>query len=234
MARKKQPQLKRVRSKATYEQLVKVEQKDGRTNKRPKALRVHELYVADRVFQWRLPKKNWFEDERHTQELVRVISEHKKPLDPILVTAIGAKFYVVDGHHRVDAYHTVGWTRPVPVEYFEGGLNEARVEAFKRNSKNKLSMTREDKYEGAWRLVKEGEHTQVQIAAITTVSVRTISTMGSTLLKYGERAWKKGPQKDFLVCLCCGFASLWGVILSDNGMILSGQYRHQQDRYGHL
>ena len=34
------------------------------------------------------------------------------------------------------------------------------------------------------------------------------------------------PQKDFLVCLCCCFASLWGAILSDNGMILSGQYRH--------
>jgi hypothetical protein len=79
---------------------------------------------------------------------------------------------------------------PVPVEYFEGSLNEARVEAFKRNSKNKLSMTREDKFEGAWRLVKEGEHTQVQIAAITTVAVRTISTMGSTLRKYGERVAK--------------------------------------------
>src|SRR5262245_47120804 len=155
-----------------------------------RALRTYELCVADRVFQWRLPKKNWFEDERHTQELVRVISEHKKPLDPILVTAIGKKFYVVDGHHRVDAYSTVGWTRPVPVEYFEGSLNEARVEAFKRNSKNKLSMTREDKLEGAWRLVKEGEHTQVQIAAITTVAVRTISTMGSTLRKYGERVAK--------------------------------------------
>jgi ParB/Sulfiredoxin domain len=193
MARKKQPQLKRVRSKITYEQLIKAEQKDERTTKRPKTLRTYELCVADRVFQWRLPKKNWFEDERHTQELVRVISEHKKPLDPILVTAIGKKFYVVDGHHRVDAYSTVGWTRPVPVEYFEGSLNEARVEAFKRNSKNKLSMTREDKFEGAWRLVKEGEHTQVQIAAITTVAVRTISTMGSTLRKYGERV-ANSPQ----------------------------------------
>ena len=34
------------------------------------------------------------------------------------------------------------------------------------------------------------------------------------------------PQKGFLVCLCCCFASLRGAILSDNGMILSGQNRH--------
>src|SRR5262249_43318560 len=103
--------------------------------------------------------------------------KHKRPLDPVLVTTIGGKLYVIDGHHRVDAYHTVKWNRPEPVEHFEGTLKEARVEAFKRNSKNKLSMTRDDKLEGAWRLVKEGEETQTQIADITTVSVRTIAMM---------------------------------------------------------
>jgi hypothetical protein len=40
-------------------------------------------------------------------------------------------------------------------------------------------------------------------------------------------------QKDVLVCLCCGFTSLWSVILSDNGMILPGQQCHQQYCYCH-
>jgi len=41
-------------------------------------------------------------------------------------------------------------------------------------------------------------------------------------------------HKHFLMCLCCNFARPWGVIFSDNGMVLSGQYRHQQYRYCHL
>ena len=198
MARKRQPQLKRVRSKVTYEQLAKAEQKETRPTKRPKSVHVGELCVADRVFQWRLPKQNWFEEERHTRELVRVLSEHKKPLDPILVAVVGSKLYVVDGHHRVDAYHTVKWNRPVPVQYFEGTLKEARVEAFKQNSKNKLPMTPDDKYEGAWKLVKEGEDTQVEIAAVTTASVRTIATMMKVLRDHGDKAvglsWKKARR----------------------------------------
>jgi hypothetical protein len=36
------------------------------------------------------------------------------------------------------------------------------------------------------------------------------------------------------VCLCGGFASLWAIILGDDGMIYSGQYRHQQYCYCHL
>jgi hypothetical protein len=56
----------------------------------------------------------------------------------------------------------------------------------------------------------------------------------------GTRFWRTAigdgnrvRQKDVLVCLCCGFTSLWSVILSDNGMILSGQKCHQQYCYCH-
>jgi hypothetical protein len=40
-------------------------------------------------------------------------------------------------------------------------------------------------------------------------------------------------QKDFLVCLCCSFASLSAIILSDDGVILPGQYGHKQYCYHH-
>jgi hypothetical protein len=35
------------------------------------------------------------------------------------------------------------------------------------------------------------------------------------------------------MCFRRGFARLWGVILSHNGMVLSGQYRQQQYCHGH-
>ena len=35
-------------------------------------------------------------------------------------------------------------------------------------------------------------------------------------------------HKDFLVCLCCGFASLRGIIFGGDGMIYSRQHREQQ------
>jgi hypothetical protein len=57
MARKKQPQLKRVRSKITYEQLAKEEQKYGRTTKRLKAVHLADLCIADQCFNGDYQKK---------------------------------------------------------------------------------------------------------------------------------------------------------------------------------
>lgn len=190
MGRRKQPRLRRLRSRMTYEKLAEIERTSKRATTTKRALPLSALRVADRVFQWRLPKQNWFDEDQHAQELVRALSENRRPLDPVLVTAVGPDFYVVDGHHRVDAYHTVGWKRPVPVEVFSGTLKEARGEPFKRNSKNKLAMTRDDKFEGAWRLLQTDEHTQAEIAEITTVSLRTVSTMAGFLAQYGEQAAK--------------------------------------------
>ncbi len=47
----------------------------------------------------------------------------------------------------------------------------------KRNSRNKLSMTKREKSEAAWRLVKEGIHSKSQIADASTVSSRTVGNM---------------------------------------------------------
>jgi len=40
-------------------------------------------------------------------------------------------------------------------------------------------------------------------------------------------------EQDFLVCLCRGFASLWGIILCNDGVIDPRQHRYQQYRYCH-
>ena len=74
-------------------------------------MRLAEIHVATPVFQWRLEDEDLLADERHVWDLVSALElkDPPEPLDPILVTAIGQRFFVVDGHHRVDAYLTFGY-----------------------------------------------------------------------------------------------------------------------------
>ena len=91
-------------------------------------------------------------------DLVRYIEGDDRPraLDPIVVTAIGKQFFVIDGHHRLDAYHTAQWKGPVPVKHYNGTLKEAEATALRLNVKNKLPMTRDARSEAAWRMVVAG------------------------------------------------------------------------------
>jgi hypothetical protein len=148
-------------------------------------LALRDIHVADRVFQPRLIEANRYASEEHIRELARAIRAQGEPLDPLLVVAIGPQFFIVDGHHRHAAYHAVEWDQPVPVEVFSGTLAQAIDEAIRRNSKNKLSMYKNDKLESAWRLVKAGDHRTVEIMKLTTVSNRTVATMKKVLANGG-------------------------------------------------
>jgi hypothetical protein len=147
----------------TFEQLAKMAKHTKVLAKEPKALK-----LAPKVFQWRRRGRNLAESDFHTLELARVLKDAKRPFSPLLVFLIGERFYVLDGHHRLDAYHSVGWTKVVPVEVFSGTLEEARTTALKLNSQNKLPMTREDKSGAAWELTKTMPH--LSIAAVHELS----------------------------------------------------------------
>jgi hypothetical protein len=151
------------------------------------------------VFQWRDLQLTQAADDAHMRELVRVLLDSKAAFDPLLVGPIGAKFFILDRHHRFDAYHTVGWKRTVPVEYFEGSLREAQIEALKRNSKNKLPISGRDKSEAAWRLVCQGEGkgNQTAIAKASTLHRRTVSTMAKIFREHPEAAamtWREARK----------------------------------------
>jgi ParB-like chromosome segregation protein Spo0J len=186
----KKTELAELRSEITREQLLTAERSEERLTERPSALPLKKIAVAEQVFQWRCPDVNQLDDGKHTWELVRVLEDHEQPLDPILVTPVGSNFYVVDGHHRLQAYLTAKWKQPVPVSYFDGNVLEAEQEALRLNCKNKLPMTDADKFEAAWRLVKDDVTglTQKAIADATTISLRTISTMAATLKEHGDQA----------------------------------------------
>ena len=116
----------RISGNLTLEQLKALQDKQPPRTDQPDDLPLSELHVAPGVFQWRLENEDIGADERHVMDLVWVLenANASKPLDPIVVYPIAARFFVLDGHHRLDAYHTAGWKGPVPVEHFPGTLKE--------------------------------------------------------------------------------------------------------------
>src|SRR5262249_6457851 len=100
----------------SMEDLRRIEVEHPRIHKGlPSELALEDIYVANNVFQWRFSGANIAALEEHTKVLMRVLEDHGKPLDPIVVTQIGDRFYVIDGHHRVQAYRSVKWSSMVPV-----------------------------------------------------------------------------------------------------------------------
>jgi ParB-like chromosome segregation protein Spo0J len=148
------------------------------------------LCLAEKVFQWRGdPRYDQWARSNHIHTLAKAIKEHGKPLAPLLVMPVGESFYVIDGHHRLAAYDTAGWTRSIPVEVFAGSLAEARLRALACNIKDKLPMTVRAKSAAAWQIVKEnlGDLTAQQVAHRANISVRQVKYMRATWKGLNER-----------------------------------------------
>jgi hypothetical protein len=193
-------QLIRRTSEVTERALRRKEKYEERRQDRPTHLSLDDIAVADKVFQWRLADEEVLADERFVQELVDALEVQEEPLRPLealLVTPIGEQFFVVDGHHRLDAYATFGWKTPVPVEVFEGNLHEAKLEAWRRNAHNKLPMTKASRFEAAWKLIKEGSFSRPEITRLTSVRRSTLTKMRGVLAEFGERA-RARPWADAL------------------------------------
>lgn len=184
----------------TLNKLLAAERSQRSRLDRPSELPLSFLKLAEDVFQWRKFTSEFSSEEAHIKELVRVMQTGVHPMDPILVKVIGDKFYVVDGHHRYYAYKQLNWSASVPVVYFEGTVLEARLEGLKCNIKNKLPMTKEDKFEAAWTLVKDGELKKKEIEELTTVSVRTVGNMRKVLKEFPltiQSSWREAKRFQF-------------------------------------
>jgi ParB-like chromosome segregation protein Spo0J len=140
------------------------------------------IVIAVKAFQWRLPNENEGARDDHIQTLANAIRDTRKPLEPILVFSVGDAFYVVDGHHRLAAYDTAQWQKPIPATVFEGTLEAAADAARAGNIRDKLPMSRNDKREAAWTLVKRvPPRTREWISGETTVSPSSIDGMRRVL-----------------------------------------------------
>lgn len=91
---------------------------------------------------------------------------------------------MIDGHHRLYAYHRVKSekklkTSLIPVKVIAGSYQDAYREGLRGNSRNKLPVSKKDKHEGAWRMVKMGKtcFTKPQINEATGASNGLIGEM---------------------------------------------------------
>ncbi|MAL38466.1 ParB/RepB/Spo0J family partition protein [Thalassospira sp.] len=127
-------------------------------------------------------------DERHIQELRRAIRT-QGILDPITVLQVGNKAVLIDGHHRRTAYKLEKVTKPVPVQYFQGSLEEAVLEAGRANSKAKLPMITSERQNYAWRLVLLGTYSKKQVCSASGISDGQVANMRRALKALGEEAY---------------------------------------------
>lgn len=146
------------------------------------------------VFQPRSIEGNLAEDEQFINELVAALKMRgTRPLDPITVWWSGMNFYVIDGHHRLEAYKRCGDTwlfdNLIPVTEFKGTLNEAIKYSIGANSKNRLPMRKVDRLNSAWKLTCLGDQSKAEIAEITGISERQVAYMRQTLREIRQDTW---------------------------------------------
>jgi hypothetical protein len=149
-------------------------------------LKRDRIRVAEQVFQWRRFKSNRIPSDDHILQMARTVHESKEPLPPILVFPVGAWFYVIDGHHRLAAYDTAGWKSGIPARLFEGSLDGAYREALRLNSRDKLQMSKTDKINAAWTLVKKGEDSIKETMRLSGVSKGTVNNMREVWRKLND------------------------------------------------
>lgn len=151
-----------------------------------KALQLGDIQTCEVVFQHRIGELA--RSQVHIGELVKALKRNpKQPFTPILVFWIGDRWCCIDGHHRLAAYHQARFKQVIPVTIFNGTLDEAIAMALSSNSRDKLSYTREQKSNAAWRLVISTKFSIAAIAGISLRSKRQVSYMREAMYHILER-----------------------------------------------
>lgn len=178
------------------------------TPKKPTKLPLPQILFMTELFQHRLPK-DW-DSDKHVAVLKRVV-KGGDTLDPLTVFWTGNGWTCIDGHHRALAYEAAGFNEKVPVNVFEGTLDEAIAHAATTNSRDKLPMRPDEKTHAAWRLTVLTDTSINDVHKATTVAKSRISDMRKVrdfiIEKYSkdypaELTWKdawslwKGSHKD--------------------------------------
>jgi hypothetical protein len=143
---------------------------------------ISKIYTMVDVFQPRLDGL----DQKHLRGLKGDLRRlDPKDIDPILVIAqqhpgIGLEYIVVDGHHRLETLKSLGRDH-INIKVWQGSAREALEQGIKENNKAKLSLSSEDQYETAWKLVQhmkpcgtKPHYKREEIADIAGVSTRFV------------------------------------------------------------
>jgi ParB-like chromosome segregation protein Spo0J len=124
-------------------------------------------------------------DKGHVRGLVQTLRATGQ-LDPILVwqevDALGlatGRLVLLDGHHRLAAYATFKPREDVPATIFTCTRAAAMVAAVEANSRERLPLTKSERMDAAWRLVRlPGERLKVKtVAGASGVGTRSVDNM---------------------------------------------------------
>jgi hypothetical protein len=138
--------------------------------------------TLDPTFQFRHMGNN----KAHVRGLAQTLRSTGS-LDPISVWAeqddagkATGRLVLLDGGHRLDAYSNAkGHREGIPVRVLHGGLEEAMVAAIQANSRESLPLTKQEKMDAAWRLVRlPGKRLTVRtVASAAGVAPRSVDIM---------------------------------------------------------
>lgn len=152
----------------------------------PTALPLSDIIVCETVFQQRDTRAKSYESEGHVRVLAAALADGKA-FDPVTVWWSGKGWALIDGHHRVQAYQRRAYIAPIPVEVFQGTPEDALQESARRNSRNKLPMTMEEKQATAIKLVLLTEASRAEIVSASGVSDGTVAAIRRTTKALQER-----------------------------------------------
>jgi|GEM_PF-3050808 len=147
----------------------------------------------------------------HVESLTRALGQDGD-LQPVLVIRRGGKVFLIDGRHRKRAYEQLGRGSSIPVVEFRGTPQEALLEGQRANKLHILAMTKDERMNCAWKLVKLDaadacRFTLRQIMAAG-VSRGQVTTMRKVLRelqdgfehatwKSAMRAYSKTPEREW-------------------------------------
>ncbi|ESY97720.1 ParB/Srx family N-terminal domain-containing protein [Mesorhizobium sp. LNHC209A00] len=139
-----------------------------------------EISMMAEIFQPRDLDRMYVADKRHIASLADAIGRNaSKPhyLDRITVWWGGDRWYVIDGHHRLEAYAARAVRDAIPCRAFAGSLDDAMAFSGLANSKDRLPMSKTDKLNYAWRLELLTDLSKTKIAQASSCAKRTVANM---------------------------------------------------------
>jgi hypothetical protein len=152
-------------------------------------LPIKNVNINLEVFQCR-QDDSFGEVKRLSKSHIEELRERLKlsELDAITVFNVGGSWYVIDGHHRLEAYRLEG-RKQIPVTVFKGNAKDALFYGVKENSKSKISLTKEQRSELCWRfIIEDGGISKSETANAFSVSERLVGYMRSRYKELGTDA----------------------------------------------
>lgn len=89
----------------------------------------------------------------HVESLARALTQ-EDDLQPVLIIRREGRAFLIDGRHRKRAYEVAGRGESIPVIEFQGSPQEALLEGQRRNKLHTMAMTKDERMNCAWKLVK--------------------------------------------------------------------------------